>query len=29
MLKAGEGLNNLQIMLPMISNISEVEEFRT
>lgn len=26
MLKASEGLNNLQIMLPMISNISEVEE---
>ncbi|MBC7193080.1 phosphoenolpyruvate--protein phosphotransferase [Marinobacter sp.] len=26
MLKASEGLNNLQIMLPMISNVSEVEE---
>lgn len=26
MLKASEGFNNLQIMLPMISNISEVEE---
>jgi phosphotransferase system enzyme I (PtsP) len=26
MLKASEGLNNLQIMLPMVSNISEVEE---
>ncbi|AKO51617.1 phosphoenolpyruvate-protein phosphotransferase [Marinobacter psychrophilus] len=26
MMKASEGLNNLQIMLPMISNISEVEE---
>ncbi|MCP5208724.1 MAG: phosphoenolpyruvate--protein phosphotransferase [Hahellaceae bacterium] len=26
MLKASEGLNNLRIMLPMISNISEVEE---
>jgi phosphotransferase system enzyme I (PtsP) len=26
MLKASEGLHNLQIMLPMISNISEVEE---
>jgi phosphotransferase system enzyme I (PtsP) len=26
MLKASEGLNNLQVMLPMISNISEVEE---
>lgn len=26
MLKASEGLNNLRIMLPMISNVSEVEE---
>lgn len=26
MLKASEGLNNLRIMLPMVSNVSEVEE---
>jgi phosphotransferase system enzyme I (PtsP) len=26
MLRASEGLNNLQIMLPMISNVSEVEK---
>ncbi|MFE8072871.1 phosphoenolpyruvate--protein phosphotransferase [Marinobacteraceae bacterium S3BR75-40.1] len=26
MLKASEGLNNLRVMLPMISNVSEVEE---
>ncbi|NIV34783.1 MAG: hypothetical protein GWN58_36590, partial [Anaerolineae bacterium] len=26
MLKASEGLDNLRIMLPMISNVSEIEE---
>jgi phosphotransferase system enzyme I (PtsP) len=29
MLKASEGLDNLRIMLPMISNIAELEEART
>jgi len=26
MIKASEGLDNLRIMLPMISNVSEIEE---